>query len=866
MNRPVACLVPALAIGLLGIGIGAPRAGAQQFLSSPVADEVMYQIMPIAWRDSNNDTNRFGDFGGLTASLDYLQSLGITGVWINPIFPSVAYHGYHHGQADLVDSDFGTQQQFLDFVTAAKARGIKVYLDFVVYGVATNTVYYTNSFNNPASIYDTWMAYTNAANTQYSGTSYTTWNGSSVNFIEWDLRTAACRDQVTAWARKWLDPNNDGVPDDGIAGYRFDHCLVNNDHGPGGWGYNLDTFWTPFFASLRQLKPDVFLFGEQADWGTRGTEFLSQFDAMFTMPLMFAERSAFLNESASGLISEAEASYAAASTLTRGTFLGIVNNHDNNRLASTIGADTAGTIDKGRPAAASLLLGPFTPVIYYGDEIGMKGVKGNWGSDANDCPMREPFKWLTNAGAPMSNYFVLNSSAYNNRYERNADGRSVQEQQGVNGSLLETYRTLIALRKNNAALRRGTYSTVPSSDGRVWSFVRRYSPVGGPTQTLLVTINLSSASLTTNLNLGGFTLPQGGSTVTDLQTGATLSNITGATQAAYPVPLTRYQYRVFTVDLTPPAPPVNRVDGVDILNSLAGAQLNTVQDTPTNVGDNTAELDRLMVREESDGLLIGIPGNLGSGAGNLAILIDSAAGGQIYLDTSNQVPPPNGLAQLTGTIFDTGFAPGHMFFLNVSGSNLYCDQLALAPGSCVKTYRGTSIVNSGSGLLSGGVPNAGVQAALNNTNTSGVTASSAANAALATTGLEMFVPYSVLGLGAPPCGTLKVAAFISRSTGSITNQFLPGLQGRTSDIGIATDLTTISGTQHATVAAPPSCTPPCPADINGSGAIDTADLTVLLGFFGSSVTPGTNGDVNGDGSVNTTDLTLLLAGFGTACP
>ena len=59
----------------------------------------------------------------------------------------------------------------------------------------------------------------------------------------------------------------------------------------------------------------------------------------------------------------------------------------------------------------------------------MTGTKGNYGSDANDIPMREPFKWLTTAAAPMSNYFVRNSQAYNNRFERNGDGRSVQEGQ-----------------------------------------------------------------------------------------------------------------------------------------------------------------------------------------------------------------------------------------------------------------------------------------------------------------------------------------------------------------------------------------------------------------------------------------------------
>ena len=47
-------------------------------------DEVFYQFMPIAWRDSDEDAYRFGDFNGMTASLDYLQELGVTAVWMNP--------------------------------------------------------------------------------------------------------------------------------------------------------------------------------------------------------------------------------------------------------------------------------------------------------------------------------------------------------------------------------------------------------------------------------------------------------------------------------------------------------------------------------------------------------------------------------------------------------------------------------------------------------------------------------------------------------------------------------------------------------------------------------------------------------------
>jgi len=95
----------AAAVILAAAGLCAPAAHA----GPDISGEVFYQIMPIAWRDSNSDANRYGDFGGLTASLDYLQQLGITSIYLQPIFPSAAYHGYQHGDAGQLNTWFGTE-------------------------------------------------------------------------------------------------------------------------------------------------------------------------------------------------------------------------------------------------------------------------------------------------------------------------------------------------------------------------------------------------------------------------------------------------------------------------------------------------------------------------------------------------------------------------------------------------------------------------------------------------------------------------------------------------------------------------------------------------------------------------------------
>ena len=226
-------------------------------ITRPHADEVVYQIMPIAWRDSNNDmvgsiSARVGDFGGLAAteSLDYLQYLGVTMIYLQPIFPSAAYHGYQHGPADLLNSRFGTEAEFLAFVSAAHARGIKVILDFVAYGISQNSAYFSSAYGNASSPYDLWLAFTNAGNTTFVGSNYNTWNGAPVGFIHWNLANASAVTTVTNWAKKWLDPNGDGDTSDGVDGFRLDHAWAS---GGEGWGANI-TFWETWCTSLRAVR------------------------------------------------------------------------------------------------------------------------------------------------------------------------------------------------------------------------------------------------------------------------------------------------------------------------------------------------------------------------------------------------------------------------------------------------------------------------------------------------------------------------------------------------------------------------------------------------------------------------------------
>lgn len=487
---------------------------------------VLYQIMPMTWRQSENvertpENQGLGDLRGLTEGLDYVQSLGFTGFWITPPFPSAAYHGYQHDRADLINPRLGTEADFLRLIQESHSRGLQIYSDLVVYGISTDSEYFKDAFANPKSKYSKWLAFKDPENKTYQGYTFTTWDGTKMGICWWDLRQPEPRELVTGWSVKWLDPNADGDPSDGLDGYRLDHVWTKyNPPGnstPDGWGYNLNTFWTPWKAALRKVNSKVVTFAEQARWETTGADLLGPFDAAFTKPLEFAMRDALRDQLAAPIYASVDRTLAElggevsadgfhANIGSRGqTFFGIIGDHDVDRLASTLNVDPATApfqnLVKARCAAALHLLSPFPPIVYAGDEIAMLGQDGKFGTDANDIPRREPFKWKAVAGPPMTDYWSRSPTAKAAAYSKDNDGRSVEEQSGRPGWPLEAYRELIRIRKSNRALTHGAYKPVKVSEPGTWCFLRRSeasvasdgSPV--PAQTLLVAINMVGRAL-----------------------------------------------------------------------------------------------------------------------------------------------------------------------------------------------------------------------------------------------------------------------------------------------------------------------------------------------------------------------------------
>lgn len=549
-------------------------ADAAPWSKSPLADDILYQVMPIAWRDSDHDPantapeararadadpHRDGDFRGMASAIPYLSTLGVTGLWSTPIFPSPAYHGYQHAEADRVNPALGTESQFLEFNRAAHAANLRVFIDLVAYGINRDSDLYRNATTNPASPFAGFIAIKDTATSTPFGYEYNTCTGQRVRFAFFDLRNAGPRDLVTRWSLKWLDRRDQlGNPDRAAAvdGYRLDHVWARYPDGPDGWGYNIDTFWKPWKQALRAARPDFITFAEQAKWETYGTDLHPAHDATFAKPFLFAARDAIRTSNAVALHTAVESAIAAilaspAADAPARTFLVTLGDHDVDRLASAVNATTPRTAPRLKAAAGVLLTQPFPPVIYFGDELGMLGTAGKFGSDANDIPRREPFKWNAVDSFPMTNYLARHAEASARRYSKDHDGKSVEEQLNVKGSLLETYRSLIKLRRETPALRRGGYRALESSDPRVWACLRATTD-----QSVLVAVRLSTAVTPPGAAPAAITLPPGLTIDREL----TISDPAPALPAITPITAGRAaqvdlepgQTRVFLLKAAPP--------------------------------------------------------------------------------------------------------------------------------------------------------------------------------------------------------------------------------------------------------------------------------------------------------------------------
>jgi len=267
-----------------------------------------------------------------------------------------------------------------------------------------------------------------------------------------NLNSPAVRQYFADLFSWWLDPRRDGSFKGGIDGLRIDHMMDDLDH-MGRLTELNEKFWAPLFARARAVNPAISIIAEQADW-QYGEDLLTkgEADIVYAFPL----RKAIVTLDRDRIAQEIEATQRHTPA-GKGQLI-FVENHDTDRFASLMDGDPR----KERIGAALTTLLKGSPLIYYGQELGMKGRQLHGpGTDGNDIPVREGFRWTRKVEDPGSATWYRGSQPWwTDRYARDDDGISVAEEHGQQGSLLEYYRKLLALRRAHPALREGDQHVV----------------------------------------------------------------------------------------------------------------------------------------------------------------------------------------------------------------------------------------------------------------------------------------------------------------------------------------------------------------------------------------------------------------------
>lgn len=392
-----------------------------------VQDAIFYQIFPdrFANGDPTNDPPNLqkwgsaptawgfqgGDLRGIIQHFDYLLDLGITAIYLTPIFTSPSTHRYNTSDYYQIDPKLGSLADFHALVDVAHRNEVRIVLDGVFNHVGRGFFAFVDVLENGEnSPYKDWFHINKFPLDAYG-------SGQAENYLGWwkykalpKLNTAnkQVRKYIFDVARYWIEQ--------GIDGWRLDVPNEIDDDG----------FWAEFRQVVRASNRDAYLLGEIWEVNPRWVND-KHFDGLMNYPVRDAllgllqgrENAVRFSERINGLFKAYEPENLSAMYVP-------LDSHDTERFKTLVGGNT----DKLKLAFLFQMAFPGAPAIFYGDEIGQEGGK--------DPDSRRAFPW------------------------KEADW---------NSDLRAWVKTLIALRKRTPSLRRGAYTNLLAEDGH-YAFAR----------------------------------------------------------------------------------------------------------------------------------------------------------------------------------------------------------------------------------------------------------------------------------------------------------------------------------------------------------------------------------------------------------
>jgi len=508
----------------------APAVAAQDKAADPEGhpwwkNAVFYEIYPRSFADSNNDG--VGDLNGIASRLDYLKQLGVDAIWISPCYPSPQVDfGYDVSDYENIDPMYGTLKDFDRLSSEAKKHGIRIILDFVPNHTSDQHKWFLDSRSSRTSAHRDWYIWRDGkAPGQPPNNWLSTFGHSAWTFdpktgqfyyhyfypqqpdLNW--RNPAVEKAMFDVSRWWYKRGVSGFRLDAVDTLFEDPKLTDNPIEPGTNEYgdpNMENKYNTKLPEvhdvLRALRKvaneyNAVLVGEtwtsdiaelNRYYGADNDEVQLPMDFMFTTvnklsPADFRQQIASV-ESAHGWP----------------TF--VISNHDIVRSYDRYGDG------QHNDAIAKLMAGLYltlrgTPIMYYGEELGMENNdpkrkedvkdpigKLGWPKEKGRDGERTPMQWNAspNAGFSETAPWLPVPESYKTH--------NVATEMKEPDSVLRFYQDVLKLRHSNSALLDGDYEPLNEDDANVLSYLRRYKD-----KAVLVVLNMSGSPQTPGFDL-----------------------------------------------------------------------------------------------------------------------------------------------------------------------------------------------------------------------------------------------------------------------------------------------------------------------------------------------------------------------------
>ena len=469
-----------------------------------------YEVYVRGFKDSNKDGT--GDLRGLADKLDYIKSLGVTGIWLMPITHSDDNnHGYAVKNYRNIEPRYGKFDDLQYLLDEAHKRGIGVIIDYVMNHSADTHPLFLASAEGPKSPYRDWYVWADNAKPEgwsgFNGDSWYARNDAWFYAVFWErmpdfnLKNPKVVDWHMDNLRFWMNK--------GVDGFRFDAVSYLVENSSVGWENQPENYQIMQRAQkvLKEYNRPTYMVCEAA---TDAPGFAQETGC--GSAFAFGLQKAILKSVQFGRYDRDLVAYIENNPVGRmGVFL---SNHDSPfglRVFKQVGGD----LNEYHLAAATQMLIPGIPFTLYGEEIGEDVSSGAGGADET---IRAPMSWTSEA-----RYAGFTDLPNSQKYKLfrptsdNADKFNVEVEDQDPNSLLNFYRQIIALRKSSQALvqgnftkldamheappeagkkKKGKHKPVLEEDTNVFTFLREFNG-----EKVLVAINYSDKDQAVTIDL-----------------------------------------------------------------------------------------------------------------------------------------------------------------------------------------------------------------------------------------------------------------------------------------------------------------------------------------------------------------------------